>query len=93
MQPLHMYLYLTFVAHSYGKRAKMTELTANLPFGEFFRGRFAKQLCLIWGVTYRKGKNLTRNSTIFCTFAPSCISYHKKGRSLLNILPYHLGKG
>ena len=45
MQPLHMYLYLTFVAHSYGKRAKMAEVTANLPFGEFFRGRFAKQLC------------------------------------------------
>ena len=45
MQPLHMYLYLTFVAHSYGKRAKTTEKTANLLFGEFFRGRFAKQLC------------------------------------------------
>ena len=45
MLPLHMYLYLTFVAHSYGKRAKTAELTANLPFGEFFRGRFAKQLC------------------------------------------------
>ena len=44
IQPLHMYLYLTFVAHSYGKRAKMAELTANLPFGEFFRGRFAKHL-------------------------------------------------
>ena len=37
--------FLTFVAHSYGKRAKTAELTANLPFGEFFRGRFAKQLC------------------------------------------------
>ncbi len=50
MQPLHMYLYLTFVAHSYGKRsygkrAKTAEKTANLPFGEFFRGRFAKHLC------------------------------------------------
>ena len=45
MLPLHMYLYLTFVAHSYGKRAKTAEKTANLPFGEFFRGRFAKQLC------------------------------------------------
>lgn len=45
MQPLYMYLYLTFVAHSYGKRAKIAELAANLPFGEFFRGRFAKQLC------------------------------------------------
>ena len=32
-------------ALSYGKRAKTAELTANLPFGEFFRGRFAKQLC------------------------------------------------
>ena len=46
MQPLHMYLYLTFVAHSYGKRAKTAELTANLPFGEIFRGRFAKHLCV-----------------------------------------------
>lgn len=45
MQPLHMYLYLTFVAHSYGKSAKMAEVTANLPFEEFFRGRFAKHLC------------------------------------------------
>ena len=32
-------------ALSYGKRVKAAELTANLPFGEFFRGRFAKQLC------------------------------------------------
>ena len=32
-------------ALSYGKRAKTAELTANLPLGEFFRGRFAKQLC------------------------------------------------
>ena len=32
-------------ALSYGKSAKMVEVTANLPFGEFFRGRFAKQLC------------------------------------------------
>ena len=30
---------------------------------------------------------MTHNSTIFRTFVPSCISYHKKGRSLLNILP------
>ena len=45
MQPLHLHLYFTSVAHSYGKRVKTAELTANLPFGEFFRGRFAKQLC------------------------------------------------
>ena len=32
-------------ALSHGKRVKTAELTANLPFGEFFRGRFAKQLC------------------------------------------------
>ena len=32
-------------ALSYGKSAKTAELTANLPFREFFRGRFAKQLC------------------------------------------------
>ena len=32
-------------ALSYGKRVKTAELTANLPFGESFRGRFAKQLC------------------------------------------------
>lgn len=41
-------------ALSYGKRVKTAELTANLPFGEFFRGRFAKQLCLIWGGSNRK---------------------------------------
>ena len=45
IQPLHMYLYLTFVAHSYGKRVKTVELNANLPFREFSRGRFAKHLC------------------------------------------------
>lgn len=45
MQPLHMYLYLTFVAHSYGKRAKTAELTTNRLFGEFFQGGFAKHLC------------------------------------------------
>ena len=32
-------------ALSYGTRVKTAELTANLPFGELFRGRFAKQLC------------------------------------------------
>ena len=37
--------FLANFALSYGKRAKTAELTANLPFGEFFRGRFAKQLC------------------------------------------------
>ena len=45
MQPLHMYLNLTFVAHSYGKRAKTAEMTTNRLFGEFFRGGFAKHLC------------------------------------------------
>ena len=32
-------------ALSYGKRVKMVELTANLPFREFSRGRLAKHLC------------------------------------------------
>lgn len=34
---------------------------------------------------------MTRNPTFFRTFASSCISYHKKGRSLLNILTHHSG--
>ena len=36
------------------KSAKTAEASANLPFTGIIRGRFAKLLCEIFGVTYRK---------------------------------------